>query len=815
MRAWLALAVVVPCCVTRIAAAQDPSYQRPPEPIARILDAEPLPSMWVSPSGRHLLFGRRRAMPSIAEFARPVLGLAGARIDPSTNGPAFARSTFFRELVLLDLATRKERVVMMPASDRIGAPQWSSVGDAFAFTVTSDLGVQLWVCDVMSAQARSVTPPVLNAAFVRSPFRWLADGRGLIATVVVRDRGAAPSTDRAPLGPIVQETAGKAAASWTYTDVLTSPEKEAQFEYYGGCQLVRIDLGGKLAMLGAPAIITDFAPSPDGQYVYVTSVHRPYSRVEPLSSFPTRHVILDRAGNVVRELADTGLSELPPIPPDRVALGPRAVTWKADADATLTWAEAIDGGDPSRAADVRDRVFTLAAPFDAAPQPLVDLAWRFGSIVALREDLAFVTESWWSTRRTRTWAIDPRNSAVAPRVVFDRSSQDAYADPGSVLTRTSERGTPVAWTTPDGKFAYLAGRGASDAGEFPFLDRIDLTSWSRERLWRCEAPFYEEVIDLLDATASVFLTRRESVTVPQNVVRHGPDGKADVLTSLRDPAPEFATVTPELITYTRKDGVALSATMLLPPGYTKDQGPLPFVFWAYPTEFKDRAAAGQVRGSPYRFTRPSGGSRDHLFLLTQGYGILDDPKMPIIGEGDRQPNDTYVEQLVASAQAAVDAVVERGVADRARIAVGGHSYGAFMTANLLAHSDLFATGIARSGAYNRTLTPFGFQAEPRSFWEAQDTYIAMSPFTVAPRIDEPILLIHGQNDSNSGTFPIQTERLYAAIKGNGGTARYVQLPFEDHGYRARESVGHVLWEMCTWLDAHVKSSGVARDGAPK
>ncbi|MBK6942314.1 MAG: S9 family peptidase [Planctomycetes bacterium] len=788
------------------------SYRQPPAPIARILDAAPLPFVSVSPSGRHLLFAERRAMPTIAEVARPALGLAGTRIDAPTNGPAFARSTFFRELVLLDLATGKERLIGMPPSDRIGTPQWSRTGEAFAFTVTTDAGIQLWVADVATAQARSVTPPVVNAAFVNRPFRWLASGRELICSVVVRDRGTAPVAPDAPHGPIVQESDGKAAASWTYTDVLTSPEKEAQFEYYARSQLAWIDLAGKLTLLAEPALITEFAPSPDGNYVLVASVHRPYSRVEPLSAFPARTVILDRSGKVVRELADTSLQEIPPLPPDRVGLGPRAVQWKADADATLTWVEAIDGGDPMRAADARDRVFTLTAPFDAQPTKLVDLAWRLGSIVALRDDLAFVTESWWTTRRTRTWAIEPGRPDVAPRLVFERSSQDAYADPGSILTRVSSRGTPVAWTSGDGKYAYLAGRGASQDGEFPFLDRLDLSNWARERLWRCEAPYFEEVTDLLDANASAFLTRRESVTEPPNVLRRTSEGKFEVITGLKDQAPEFAKVVPELITYARKDGVNLSATLLLPPGYDPASGPIPFVFWAYPTEFKDKAAAGQVRGSPYRFTRPNGGSRDHLFLLTQGFGILDDPKMPIIGEGDRQPNDTYIEQLVASAEAAVDAVVARGVAERGRIAIGGHSYGAFMTANLLAHSNLFATGIARSGAYNRTLTPFGFQAEPRSFWDAPETYIAMSPFTFAHRIDEPILLIHGQNDSNSGTFPIQTERLFAAIKGNGGKARYVQLPFEDHGYRARESVGHVQWEMCTWLEAQLKSKSAPRDG---
>lgn len=129
-----------------------------------------------------------------------------------------------------------------------------------------------------------------------------------------------------------------------------------------------------------------------------------------------------------------------------------------------------------------------------------------------------------------------------------------------------------------------------------------------------------------------------------------------------------------------------------------------------------------------------------------------------------------------------------------------------MTANLLAHSDLFRAGIARSGAYNRTLTPFGFQSERRTFWEAPEMYAKVSPFWYADKIKEPILLIHGEADNNQGTFPIQSERMFAAIRGNGGTARLVMLPLEAHGYAAKESTEHTLFEMVQWFDKWVKNA---------
>jgi dipeptidyl aminopeptidase/acylaminoacyl peptidase len=479
--------------------------------------------------------------------------------------------------------------------------------------------------------------------------------------------------------------------------------------------------------------------------------------------------------------------------------------WRADAPATMVWVEALDDGDPAKEVEKRDRVYMHAAPFTGEPTVLLDVATRVSLVRWVRPDLALINENWSRTKRTKTWAVNPANPGEPARLVFDRSSEDRYGNPGSFITVAGGRyGRRVVLTTLDGRYAYLTGAGASAEGDRPFLDRIELATGKTERLWRSTAPYYESIEALLDERASRILTQRESVQDPPNYfVRDLRSNSITRLTRFTDPAPQFASVVPRLITYKRDDGVQLSAKLYLPPGYNAAQGPLPFLFWAYPEEFRSAAAAAQVVGSPYRFVRPARTS--HLFLLTQGYGVLDGPSMPIVGEGDREPNDEYIPQLVSSAKAAVDEVVRLGVADRNRIAVGGHSYGAFMTANLLAHSDLFRAGIARSGAYNRTLTPFGFQSEERTFWQARDTYGAMSPFYHADKINEPILLIHGEADNNSGTFPMQSERMYAALMGNKGIVRYVVLPAESHGYAARESVGHTLWEMVNWLDTYVKN----------
>ncbi|HJR62925.1 MAG TPA: prolyl oligopeptidase family serine peptidase [Gemmatimonadaceae bacterium] len=782
-------------------------YRQPPAPIAQILDAEQTPQVSVSPDGATLLLLERSALPSIGEVAAPELRLAGVRIHPRTSTPALA--TWYKGLRLKSVSGGAERRIDTPAEQRIGNVRWAPDGERVAFTVSGDSGTSLWVAEVASGQARRLTPANLNGV-LGAPCSWIAPTAGSerstrLVCRVIGNRGAPPKEAEVPTGPIIQESAGRAAPNRTYQDLLESPSDEAQFEHHFTSRVVLVSLDGTQTPVGEAGIHVQVDPSPSGEYLFVRTVHRPFSYVVPLWRFPARLAVWDMSGRLVKEIADVPLQEEVPISFDAVPVGPRDVEWRGDAPATLVWVQALDEGDPARQAEKRDRLYVLGAPFTGEPRALLDVAARVDERIWSRANLAIVTERWWKDRRTRTWIIDPSNPGSAPRLLFDRSSEDRYKDPGELETFVGPRGTTLLLTTRDGRWAYLNGEGASPEGDRPFLDRIDLTTGQTQRLWRSAAPHYEVLVTVLDENASRAITRRESVSdVPNYFVRDVRRNRLTQLTRFTDPAPQFAGVTSELIRYRRADGVDLTARLYLPAGYDRSQGALPFLFWAYPREFKSADAAAQVIGSPYRFTRPSGAS--HLFVLTQGYGVLDGPTMPIIGEGDEEPNDTYVEQLVASAQAAVDKVVELGVADRDRIAIGGHSYGAFMTANLLAHSDLFRAGIARSGAYNRTLTPFGFQVEERPYWQARDVYARMSPFTYADSVRAPILLIHGMDDNNSGTFPMQSERFFAALKGNGKVVRYVQLPAEAHGYRARESVGHTLWEMVTWLDTYVKKA---------
>jgi dipeptidyl aminopeptidase/acylaminoacyl peptidase len=596
---------------------------------------------------------------------------------------------------------------------------------------------------------------------------------------------------------------GRKSPTRTYQDLLKSPYDADLFAYYANVQVRRVRLNGQSEPLGTPAMIYRAEASPDGKYILVESFRRPFSYLVPEERFPRVVEVWTSAGHRVRILAELPLADQVPVNFDAVPPGPRRYGWRADSASTLFWAEAQDGGDPRVEAAIRDRLFALSSPFAGTPVSLASLEMRFREIHWGSDAVALVVEQRWRDRRRRTWRISPGSPSAKPQLVFDRSSEDRYRDPGSAAMRYAASGTLVLRLAKQGQALFLIGLGASPEGDRPFLDRLDLASLKTTRLWQSQAPYYEEAVHLLD-DGEHLLTRREAVAEPPNYYARDLTKKSiDALTRFPHPSPQLASVKKEMVQYQRSDGVKLSATLYLPPNYSARMGRLPMLMWAYPHEFKTAEAAGQVTASPYRFVRLTGMSP--LCWLVRGYAILDSPSFPILGEGEKEANDTYVQQLVQDATAAVDEVVRRGVADRNRIAIGGHSYGAFTAANLLAHSNLFRAGIARSGAYNRTLTPFGFQSEERTFWEVPDVYVQMSPFTYANKIDHPLLLIHGMEDNNTGTFPMQSERLFQALKGFGKPSRLVLLPHEAHGYRARESVMHMLWEMDQWLEKYVKN----------
>ncbi len=814
-----ATALIVPALIAALGlasfgAAQEP-YRLPPPEIVSIVDEPPAPVASLDPTGATLLLAQGRAMPTIDDMAEPMVALAGYRLNPETNGRH--NPTYYVSLQLMSVADGSTRDVELPTGARAGMPRWSPDGKRFAFAMYRDDGIELWAGDTASAGVRRLGRGRLNET-VGSAIRWMPDNRQLLCRFVPDDRAAPPERARRPVGPVIQETeSGRVSQVRTYQDMLTDPHDEALFEHLTTAQATLVDTEtGDRQAIGRPAIFISLGPSPDGRFLFVSRAVHPYSYQVPARSFPAEAEIWNVDGTLAKHLTSHPLRDTTPI--GGVPTGPRSYQWRATADATLIWAEALDGGDPKQDAPFRDRLLTLEAPFDGTPRELVRTRHRYWNVSWLDgRSEALVSEYDRDRRWTRTFLFDvdvpARDGAELPedthgpgatRLVWDRSTSDRYGDPGRPLSVRLPSGFS-ATRVEDGAI-LLSGGGATPEGDRPFLHRMDLATFETEELWRCTGEQYETIVDVLADGAATVITRSETpVTPPNYFVRHGAERRA--LTDFTNPVPELADVHKELVHYERDDGVPLSATLYLPPGYdmhAPDRARLPLLVWAYPREFTGADVAGQVSGSPYRYTRMRGSS--HLFMLTQGWAIMDAAAMPVIGDPETV-NETFIEQIVAAAQAAIDKADELGVGDPERVAAGGHSYGAFMTAHLLAHCDLFKAGIARSGAYNRTLTPFGFQSERRTLWEAKDTYFQISPFMHADKINEPLLMIHGQKDNNSGTFPIQSERLFHALRGHGATARLVMLPEESHGYRARESVLHVLAEQVEWLDRWVARRG--------
>lgn len=590
------------------------------------------------------------------------------------------------------------------------------------------------------------------------------------------------------------------------------------FTYYATAQLLTVDAAtGSQRKLGTLAVYSNLDGAPDGRHVLVERLKPPYSYVTTYARFAHDVAVLDLETGNERVLANLPVADRVPV--QGVPTGPRAYAWRANQPATLVWAEALDGGDWKTSVPARDTLMTLTAPFTAKPRALARVQQRYAGLSWFAEGGQALLDEYDENRHwRRTTLVDADRPGAGERVLFDLSTDDLYADPGLPEMRVLANGQAVLREAQGALF--LSGPGASPAGDRPFLDRYTLATGKSQRLFRSDAHVDEVFFGFAGGETSRLLTWHQSLTDPPNVyVRTlgeplpAPSAGEAAFASTATPVTHFADPTPlvrqikkRLVSYKRRDGVDLSFTLYTPPGY-KEGTRVPAILYAYPLDYADPSKAGQVSGASERdFTRLN----YYQLLLLAGYAIIDDAAFPIVGD-PKTAYDTYLQQLVDDATAAVDKAVELGVVDRQRIGLTGHSHGALMTANLLAHTDLFRAGAATSGSYNKTLTPFGFQSERRSLWTAPDVYAQASAFFHADKINEPLLIVHGMDDANPGTETTQAPRLFQAIRGNGGTARLVLLPFEPHWYSARESNEDLVAEMLEWFDRYVKNAP-PRDG---
>ena len=783
----------------KIYSLHDQKYQTPHAEIAQLVNIPPIPAWKISPDNERVLVCERPGMPHIADLTKDELKLAGVRLDPKTYGPS--KPGFAVNLKLRALEDPAEQQVRgLPADPKLTVGSWLPDNRTVYFRNTTEEGISLWRFNAETASVRQLTGPVLNAVRGGSyivPF----GGRYVVYKRRPDGREVPPQRRRVPVGPTVQVSDGTQSPVRTHQDLLKNEHDAALLEHYLTCEIWRYDTHTDTEQRLLPAdLYTSISASPDGKYLTIKRIKRPFSYLFPLGRFPYELNIYNIDGKFIAPLADEPLADNIPQGFGAVRRGPREFQWRNDHPAQMYWVEAQDGGDPKQEVPVRDTLFRWTAPFDRAPEPVMDFALRFGGIEWGNSQTATCIEYWWKDRRVLSSWWSPGADRPEKQLLYDRSWEDRYNDPGQFSMHRNEFYRSVLhFHGPDDRLLYRIGSGASPEGNRPFIDEYDRTTGETTRLWRSDAPHYERPLAILTTRENSVITVRESRNDPPNYyLRDWQTGTLRQLSHFPDVFAPLREVNRETIQYKRSDGVELSGKLYLPPGY--EQGRLPVLMWAYPREYKSAANAGQRNDSPYAYV----GIHSHspLFWVLRGYAVFDNFSMPIVGEGEEEPNETFIEQLRLSAEAAIDELDRRGVADRKRIAVGGHSYGAFMTANLLAHTDLFAAGIARSGAYNRTLTPFGFQSEERTLWEAPETYLRMSPFMQVDKIDTPLLMIHGEEDPNSGTYPMQSERMFAAMKGLGKICRLVLLPEEGHGYRSVESVLHMLWEMDRWLEEH-------------
>jgi len=790
--------------ITSANAQENLTYQKPTSEILDLVDVKAAPSVLIDKNKEFMLLRYRNSFKSIAELSEVELRLGGLRINPKTN--IGSRTNYYNDLKIIKLKSKDISPVMvigLPSNPRLSNFSWSPDQKKIAFTNTVSSGVEVWVLDIETAFAKKLTDANVNAN-LKDVINWFENSESLLVKILAENRKKLINTKNSiPTGPTISVNKGSKAQNRTYQDLLKNNNDEYNFEQLALSELYKVDINGnKEKWLGAK-MYTGINFSPDGKYVMVNTLEKPFSYIVPYHRFPSKTAIYSSAGEIIETVLEVPLIEELPKGFMAERTGRRNLNWRDDKPSTLTFVVALDEGNPENKVNFRDEIFELEVPFNGTPKSILKTINRFYDINWANDTLAIAMDYWWNTRNTKSYVFNPSDPSQNPKIISDRNYQNRYNDPGSFITKRNSYGNSV--LALEGDNAFLLGDGFSEKGQFPFVDKMNLKTEKKERIY--QSAYTDKIEDLrdFDSKSKKLLVRIESKTdYPNYYFRSIKKGKLTQLTKFKNPFKSIQNVHKEVLKYKREDGLELSGTLYLPVGYdVNKKEKMPMILWAYPREFKDKASASQSTQNPNEFTYPYWASP--IYWVTKGYVVLADASFPIVGEGETEPNDSFRKQLVSNAKAAIDAVDSLGYIDRNRVAVGGHSYGAFMVANLLSHCNLFAAGIARSGAYNRTLTPFGFQSEERSYWDAPEVYYNMSPFMHADKMKTPLLLIHGEADNNSGTYPMQSERYFNALKGLGANVRLVVFPKESHSYRAKESILHMLWEQDQWLEKYVKN----------
>ncbi len=780
--------------------AQD-GYKTPPQSIVDLALAPNETSVEFSATGNLMLLLEKSELMSLEQLSEKRIGLAGYRITPENNS-IFNKITYVT-FKIKNVKTGKEvSFKNLPSKPRFSDITISPNEEYIAFQQITKTGVELWIATIKTGEAKRLTNELISDISGKS-FQWASNSNQILVQLVPKDRKF-PIEPTIPSSPITQINLGRKTPARTHQNLLSNKYDDALFDYYATAQLTLVSLDGKINNIAKPAIYRSFDFSPDASYILSRRLIKPYSYTSPAGNFNSITEILDLNGKALRNLPNGKLQANRPSSRDLAAKGPRNYAWRSDKPATLFWVNAFDDGDPRKDVAFRDGIYTLNAPFTGEPEEFYKIKYRFANITWGNDQIALLGQRWREKNISSKTIINP-SKKTAIDLGEEKDDDEVNANGGSYITQKNQfaRNVLLIDSSATGINLYETGRKYTKGDIIPFMLRWNITTKKKDTIFRSKAPFYEQPITYFKDSKTLVIKRESVDETPNFFSINTATKKSTALTQFSNPYPQLKGISKQLIHFTRNDGIKLSGTLYLPKEYKKSDQKLPMLMWAYPREFKTTTAASRITSSPYLFTRIS--PLSPIYWVTRGYAVFDKVDMPVVGVGKVEPNDSYVEQITENAKAAIKAVNDLGVIDTTRIAVGGHSYGAFMTANLLAHTNLFAAGIASSGAYNRTLTPFGFQGERRNYWTAMETYNKMSTFNYADKIKTPILILHGQADENSGTFPIQSERLFAALQGLGGTSKLVLFPYEEHGYKSKESNLHRLYEMDLWLEKYVKN----------
>ena len=796
------------------ASSDDADYRSPPPAIADLLTAPRLPrgAPNASPDGAWLAVSDLRSLIPISVLAEPVLKLAGMEILPDLWANRISLKNAAAGLTFYKVADGSRVRAKLPADVQLGPVRWSNKGDRVACIAYAKGGADLWIVEAATGNARRLEGVKMYP--IGNVLDWSNDDASLFTALVVHDTQSLPALERIPDGPAVRKSAGRATPQRTSRDVLRTADDQARFEFIATCQLAWVPVDGStIRKIGEPVALDHCEISPDERYVRVERYALPAPLGFPLYLFPYKVELWPTAGGAPIAIGDVPLNDRSAVA-SVSSLGPREFTFSPDGQ-TLWFASWEDKAGANAQAAVRDtslpppgadRIMKLPAPFTGTATEVTRAEFSIQGMGFTADGSKLLVYEGYEPRRVerQSW-LDAKQPTKLNTLVY-RSTEGVYDDPGRMAFK-SERHQDVAWVTADGKSFYRLGDGFQADGQRPFLDRCAFAGGKNTRLFQSDLKRLEAPVTVLSADARRFITLAQTASEPPNwFARKAGEKKATQVSAFKNPMEALSRAPRQQFTFKRDDGVVLNAEVVLPPDWKPGSAPLPTLFWIYPNDYRSAAAASQNRTSPNRF--PSQSPLNPEVLVTQGYAVVK-PDLAIVGT-----NDQYVAELQRSAKAAVDECVKRGFTDRDRIAVAGHSYGAFSTVNCLAHTKLFRAGWASDGAYNRTLTPFTFQAETRNLWEARDTYLGMSPFLYANQIDVPLLLMHNQDDTNVGTNPIQSQRLFEALNGLGKITQLIEYPYEDHGPAAKETVLDYWARALDWIDRYVKNAPPAAAGTP-